>query len=125
MANTQSAKKAVRSSAKKRLHNIFWKTKIKASVKAIEKLLSTNTKELDIIKEQERVLYKVVDKAAKNNVIHKNKAARIKSKISKKVSANAQGPEKEKNTAEKETKVSTASKEKASKSKAKTKPATK
>lgn len=91
MPNTMSAKKALRQSDRKRAHNNFWKKRIRDVVKTINKQLDSTGADLAIIKKDESTLYKVVDKAARNNVIHKNKAKRIKSRISKKISAHDQG----------------------------------
>lgn len=52
------------------------------SMKDIAKKISKTTagkKAQDIVKKA----YSVIDKAAKKNIIHKNKAARLKSKVSK------------------------------------------
>ena len=87
MPNTRSASKALRQSKSKRSQNLFWKTKIRDSIKEIKKHLGSSSLDIGIIKKEEVMLYKVVDKAAKNNVIHKNKAKRIKSKVSKQIAA--------------------------------------
>lgn len=89
MPNILSAQKAVRQSNTKKQHNLMWKGRIKNSVKTLRKLLLDKTASVDIIKKEESLFYKVVDKAAKNKVIHKNKAKRLKSRISKKVAARA------------------------------------
>ena len=89
MANTRSAKKEIRASAKKREHNLMWKRRIKAMQKTIKKTLKTEPENTDILKAQQSALQKVVDKAAKENVIHKNKASRIKSRYAKRVTAHA------------------------------------
>ncbi|KKS06944.1 MAG: 30S ribosomal protein S20 [candidate division WWE3 bacterium GW2011_GWE1_41_27] len=86
MPNTKSAKKALRGSAKKRKHNIFWKDKYKASIKSMKaSLASSNGGEVS--KDQMQVLQRVLDKASKEKVIHKNKANRLKSRYARKVSA--------------------------------------
>lgn len=72
MANTKSAKKAYRNSLKKRLHNLFWKRRISAAKKA-----------KPFNEEAYKNLQSILDKAVNKKVIHKNKAARIKSKLSK------------------------------------------
>ncbi|KKS31247.1 MAG: 30S ribosomal protein S20 [candidate division WWE3 bacterium GW2011_GWF1_42_14] len=91
MPNTKSAKKALRGSAKKRKHNIFWKDKYKASIKSMKSsLVSSNGAE--VVKDQMQVLQKVLDKASKEKVIHKNKANRLKSRYARKVSALSQAP---------------------------------
>ena len=82
MANHKSALKRIRSNEAKRLRN---KYQHKTTRNAVRDLRATTDK-----KEAEGRLVKVVsmlDKLAKNNVIHKNKAANLKSKLSKHVAA--------------------------------------
>lgn len=74
MANHQSAKKRIRQSEKRRLHNKYY---AKTARNAVRKLRATTEKT-----EAQELLPKVtamLDKLAKINVIHKNKAANIKS----------------------------------------------
>ncbi|KKS19193.1 MAG: 30S ribosomal protein S20 [candidate division WWE3 bacterium GW2011_GWC1_41_7] len=91
MANTSSAKKALRQSYKKRAHNQFWKRKIKAVSKTITGTLETkgsvSAKNSDILVKEHAVLQQLLDKAAKNKVIHRNKANRLKSRYAKKIAA--------------------------------------
>ncbi len=87
MPNTKSAEKAVRQSNRKRLHNIFWKKKVKAATKTLNDLLETKAPNADILKKEASMLAKAVDKAAKEKVIHKNKANRLKSRYAKKIAA--------------------------------------
>ncbi|RMG78588.1 MAG: 30S ribosomal protein S20 [Bacteroidetes bacterium] len=82
MANIKSAKKRIRQIAKRRLHNRYYH---KTTRNAIKKLRNTTDK-----KEALEMLPKVVamiDKLAKRNIIHKNKAANLKSKLTKHVNA--------------------------------------
>jgi small subunit ribosomal protein S20 len=79
MANHKSSKKRIRSNDAKRIRN---KYQAKTTRNAIKKL-KTSTDE----KEAKELLPKVIsmlDKLAKKNVIHKNKAANLKSKLMKK-----------------------------------------
>lgn len=87
MPNTKSAKKAVRSSARKKMNNLFWKKRVKDAAKNLKTSLSSKEVSADILKTQLSVLQKVIDKAAKERVFHKNNAARIKSKYAKKIAA--------------------------------------
>jgi small subunit ribosomal protein S20 len=76
MANHKSALKRVRSDETKRLRN---KYQHKSTRNAVRKLREVSKK-----KEAEKLLPSVVamlDKLAKNNVIHKNKAANLKSSL--------------------------------------------
>ncbi|WP_336066291.1 30S ribosomal protein S20 [Mesoflavibacter sp. CH_XMU1404-2] len=82
MANHKSALKRIRSNEAKRLRNRY---QHKTTRNAVKKL-----RDLDNKKEAEELLPSVVsmlDKLAKKNIIHANKAANIKSKLAKHVSA--------------------------------------
>lgn len=82
MANHKSAIKRIRANNTKRLHNRYY---AKTTRNAIKKLRGATDK-----KEATTMLPKVVamlDKLAKKNVIHKNKASNLKSKLTKKVNA--------------------------------------
>lgn len=78
MAHHKSAKKRIRQNAKRRLRNRYKKTTMRTMVK---RLRSTEDKS-----EAEAMLPQVVsqiDKVAKSNIIHKNNAANLKSKLTK------------------------------------------
>lgn len=82
MANHKSALKRIRSNEAKRLRN---KYQHKTTRNAVRDLRNLEDK-----KEAEGTLSKVIsmlDKLAKNNIIHKNKAANLKSKLTKHVAA--------------------------------------
>ncbi|MFQ5540720.1 MAG: 30S ribosomal protein S20 [Candidatus Paceibacteria bacterium] len=79
MAITKGAKKATRSSERKRVFNLRTKRAMASAVKA-----ATLTKGKDR-KEQDAALsaaYKAIDKAAKRGTIKRNTAARKKSRLS-------------------------------------------
>ncbi len=94
MPITKSAKKAMRQNERKRKHNLIWKRKIHEVEKNIKKLLKE--KKENEAKKLIPQLYKVLDKAAKNNVIKKNKASRLKSRITNLISGSKQKAEKSK-----------------------------
>lgn len=82
MANHKSALKRIRANEKKRLKNRYQVKQLRATLKQLnaakekseaEALLKTASSQLD--------------KLARKNVIHKNKAANQKSKLTKQVSA--------------------------------------
>jgi small subunit ribosomal protein S20 len=76
MANHKSAIKRIRESEAKRLHNRYY---AKTMRNAVRKLRSTTEKS-----EAEKMypaVVKIVDKLAKVNIIHKNKANNLKSKL--------------------------------------------
>ncbi|MBI5005087.1 MAG: 30S ribosomal protein S20 [Candidatus Lloydbacteria bacterium] len=79
MPITASAKKALRSSFRKKAFNDRRKSAMKEEIKKFGKLIDAKNK-----KEAESLLprlYKAIDKAAKRGVIKKNTAARKKSRI--------------------------------------------
>ena len=82
MANHKSALKRIRSNDAKRLRN---KYQHKTTRNALRDIRATEDK-----KDAEGMLGNVIymlDKLAKNNIIHKNKAANLKSKLTKHVAA--------------------------------------
>jgi len=79
MPNTNSAKKAVRSSLRKREHNQLWKNRIRTAVKVVKKSIAGKVSDPKVLAEQLTALQKTVDRATKEKVIHKNKANRLKS----------------------------------------------
>ncbi|MEK9604131.1 MAG: 30S ribosomal protein S20 [Flavobacteriaceae bacterium] len=78
MANHKSALKRIRSNDKKRLRNRF---QHKTARNAIRKLKSVTTKKE--ANKQFPSVVSLVDKLAKKNIIHANKAANLKSKLAK------------------------------------------
>lgn len=82
MANHKSSIKRIRSSDAKRLRNRY---QAKTMRNALKDLREDESKTSAIVKLPKVVA--MVDKLAKKNVIHKNKAANLKSKLTKKVNA--------------------------------------
>lgn len=81
MPNIKSAKKRVKTSATKNLINTYGKSSMKTAIKNTEKAVKNGSKE-EIVANA-NVAIKRIDKALSSGLIHKNKAARQKSKISK------------------------------------------
>ncbi|NQW36276.1 MAG: 30S ribosomal protein S20 [Flavobacteriales bacterium] len=80
MANHKSALKRIRSNEAKRLRN-------KVQHKTVRNAVS-RFRALDVKEEAAAMLPKLVamlDKLAKNNIIHKNKASNLKSKLTRQV----------------------------------------
>lgn len=83
MANKKSVKKAHRASARKRVFNERRKRAVKRAVREIAaRVTRHHAKEAEAMLP---ALYMAVDKAAKRGVIKKRTAARIKSRISKRI----------------------------------------
>lgn len=81
MANHSATKKDARQAAKRREHNKYYG---KTTRNAIRDLKASATGEM---KEKFPSVAAMIDKLAKRGIIHKNKAANLKSKLAKKVNA--------------------------------------
>lgn len=85
MANNKSAEKKIRVAERNRIRNKGYKTTFKNIFKKIEEFISSGNKD-----EASKALshaQKSIDKAADIGAIHKNKAARKKSRLTKKINA--------------------------------------
>ena len=80
MANHESALKRIRQNEAKRLHNRYY---AKTTRNAIKALRNTTDKE-EATKLYPEVI-SMIDKLAKRNIIHKNKASNLKSKLALKI----------------------------------------
>lgn len=78
MANIKSAKKRIRKSAKQRLENRYYGKTMRNAVRKIRA-----TKEKGEAEKELPSVISIIDKVAKRNQIHKNKAANLKSKLTK------------------------------------------
>ena len=75
----KSAKKALRQNIRRRKINLKRKADLKSVIKQYKKLVSSNKEEAKKYLPQ---VYKKLDKSAKVNLIKKNKASRLKSRLS-------------------------------------------
>ncbi len=82
MANHKSALKRVRQSAKRRVHNAYYH---KTTRNAIRRLRNNEDKK-DAAAKLPSVI-SMIDRLAKRNIIHKNKASNLKSSLTKHVNA--------------------------------------
>ena len=76
MANHKSSIKRIRQEEKRRLHNRYY---AKTMRNAVKKLRATTDKNEAVALFP--AVQKTLDKLAKRNIIHKNKAANLKSKL--------------------------------------------
>ena len=72
MANHKSALKAIRKSEKRRLHNRYYAKTMRNAVRQLRAMTNKATYPK---------VQKMLDKLAKTKLIHKNKAANLKSKL--------------------------------------------
>lgn len=82
MANIKSAQKRQRQDAKKSEANATYKKTVKQYIKKAARMKKGTKKADSFIDEA----YSNIDKAKKHKTIHKNKAARLKSRVSRLVS---------------------------------------
>jgi len=83
MANIKSAKKRILVAEKNRLRNVAVKSSIKTAVKKV--LEAANSGSKDELNSALSNAYKLCDKAVSKGVLHKNTAARKKSRLTKAV----------------------------------------
>jgi small subunit ribosomal protein S20 len=81
MPHTRSAKKQLRKSQKRRLHNRTIKKAIKTQVKKVLEISEKGT--LEDLKKEFIVAVKKLDTAAAHRVVHPNLAARKKSQLAR------------------------------------------
>ncbi len=82
MANHKSSIKRIRSNNAKRLYNRYYSKTMRNAIRDFRKL----TEKTEALEKLSPVL-SLIDKNAKRGIIHKNKAANLKSKLTKKVNA--------------------------------------
>jgi small subunit ribosomal protein S20 len=82
MPVSKSAKKALKTAIRRHEENITQRTAFKRAIKGVKKAVETGSGEIAALFS---IAQSKLDKAAKNNTIHPNKAARLKSRLSKKL----------------------------------------
>ena len=83
MPNIKSAKKRVLTSERKCQENILVDSRMKNSIKKLEKTIKEGKKEES--QELLKTTFKDIDKAQDIKIVHPNKAARLKSRLTKSV----------------------------------------
>ena len=87
MANTASARKRARQSERRRQHNASLRSELRSAVKRIRKAVEAGDKAA--AQNVFRSATGVIDSIADKNIIHKNKAARHKSRLAAAIKAMA------------------------------------
>ena len=82
MPNIKSAKKRVKSNAKKAVDNTNYTSSLKTAIKKVERAIKAGDKKA--AQENLKVAIKRIDKAKKVGLLKDNKAARDKSRLTKK-----------------------------------------
>ena len=83
MANIASAKKRARQAEERRLRNKSRRSEMRTSMKKVLKAVKTG--DHDQAQQAFRSAVRVLDRSANRGIIHKNKAARHKSRLNAKV----------------------------------------
>ena len=78
MAHHKSAKKRIRQDEKKRLHNRYYKKSTRTAIKKMREMEDKGEAE-----KQLPSLFSMIDRLAKRNLFHPNKAANLKSGLAK------------------------------------------
>ncbi len=80
MANHKSAIKRIKTSEKKRLHNRYYARSMRSAIRNFRSLTDKKEAETNLPS-----LVSLIDKNAKRGIIHKKKAANLKSKLTKQI----------------------------------------
>lgn len=83
MPNIKSAKKRVLTNKRKENENVLVESRMRNSIKKLEKSIKEGNQEES--KELLNTTLKNIDKACNINIIHENKASRLKSRLTKAV----------------------------------------
>lgn len=89
MPNSTSAKKALRQNLKRRQHNRMHRSALRTAIKKCRSAAQAG--QHDEARELFRVAAKKLDKAAAKGLIHRNAAARTKSRLSRLLKKHADG----------------------------------
>jgi len=82
MANHKSAIKRIRQTEKRRIHNRFYGKTMRNAVRQFRAL-----DDKKVAEEKLPGIMSLIDKVARRSIIHKNKAANLKSKLTRHVSS--------------------------------------
>lgn len=82
MANSRSAKKRIRQASKRRLENRYYGKTTRNAIRELQAITSKEEAEAQL-----PIVVSMIDKLAKRNQIHKNKAANLKSSLTKRVNS--------------------------------------
>ncbi len=87
MPNNSAAEKRMRQEVKRRAHNRSVKSEVKTEITKARQAIATPSVSAESTVEAVRAAVSELDRAAKKGVIHKNNAARRKSRLMKQLNA--------------------------------------
>lgn len=82
MANTKSAKKSIKVNERRRVRNLAVRSSVKTAVKKTIEAIKSPTADAE---KAARAAYSTIDKAAVGGILHKNAAARKKSRLARRL----------------------------------------
>ncbi|MBO9493797.1 30S ribosomal protein S20 [Thalassotalea sp. G20_0] len=85
MANSPSARKRARQAENRRQHNASLRSMVRTSIKKVIKAI--DTRDVEAAKAAFTAAVPVIDRMADKGIIHKNKAARHKSRLNAQIKA--------------------------------------
>ena len=88
MANIKSARKRARQAVKRRSHNVSMRTSARSAIKDVKKAIASGNKKAAaaaLVRSQA-----VIDRTAAKGIVHRNAAARQKSRLAHAIKAMAQ-----------------------------------
>ncbi len=85
MANSPQAIKRARQAEKRRAGNVSLRSRLRTSIKKVFAAIESGDKE--VASEKYRLATKLIDGSVNKNLMHKNKAARVKSRLNTRVKA--------------------------------------
>ena len=85
MANSPSARKRARQAENRRQHNASLRSMVRTSIKKVIKAI--DAKDLEAARTAYTAAVPVIDRMADKGIIHKNKAARHKSRLNTQIKA--------------------------------------
>jgi small subunit ribosomal protein S20 len=87
MPNTRSAEKRMREEVKRRAHNRSVKSEVKTQITKARQAIASQSITAEAAEDAVRAAVSELDRAAKKGVLHKNNAARRKSRLMKQLNA--------------------------------------
>jgi len=85
MANSPQARKRARQATKRREHNVSLRSRLRTAIKQLRKIIDSGDK--NGAQESYSKAVSTIDSIANKGIIHKNKAARHKSRLSAAIKA--------------------------------------
>lgn len=85
MAHRRSSIKKIRTDKRRRTRNIQVFSELKSVVRKVKAFIQN--KQSEEARQASRLLYSALDKAVKKGALHKNRASRLKSRLTLKISA--------------------------------------